>query len=230
MAFLVARSSDKRQERTLHIIVPLCFGIVGFIIAMSTNVLAARCESSFDQIPLLIRTRSLTRRVLFSRRLPLPHGSILLRIRLPLRLDQLFFPSTCLQASRGDRGCERFLSVRSKSSFLRIFPPLLIFPSDELTSFPFCAFIRTSPEPTSTRLRGRQPTGSRLESLSPCSSRPSPSSSSTDGLWPLPTRGSSRPRSVSMEPSSGRRTLRFLTVSDTFSNLVTLSSLYQYTY
>ncbi|KAL7417111.1 MFS general substrate transporter [Mrakia frigida] len=47
MAFIVARSSDKRQERTLHIIVPLCFGIVGFIIAMSTNVVAARYVSLF---------------------------------------------------------------------------------------------------------------------------------------------------------------------------------------
>lgn len=47
MAFLVARHSDKVQERAFHIVVPLCFGLVGFIIAMSTEVLAARYVSLF---------------------------------------------------------------------------------------------------------------------------------------------------------------------------------------
>jgi len=47
MAFLVARHSDKTQERSLHIVVPLCFGLVGFIIAMSTEVLAARYVALF---------------------------------------------------------------------------------------------------------------------------------------------------------------------------------------
>ena len=47
MAFLVARHSDKTQERAMHIVIPLCFGLVGFIIAMSTEVLAARYVSLF---------------------------------------------------------------------------------------------------------------------------------------------------------------------------------------
>lgn len=47
MAFVVARSSDTRQERSTHIIVPLLFGIIGFIIAMSTHNIGARYFSMF---------------------------------------------------------------------------------------------------------------------------------------------------------------------------------------
>ncbi|KAM0751874.1 MFS general substrate transporter [Meredithblackwellia eburnea MCA 4105] len=46
-AFANARHSDYSQERYWHIVGPLCGGIVGFIIAMSTRVLAARYVSLF---------------------------------------------------------------------------------------------------------------------------------------------------------------------------------------
>lgn len=46
-AFIVSRDSDKRQERFLHIVVPLLFGVVGFIIAMTTHSFAPRYISLF---------------------------------------------------------------------------------------------------------------------------------------------------------------------------------------
>ncbi|GAA5954403.1 hypothetical protein JCM8115_004577 [Rhodotorula mucilaginosa] len=45
--FFVSRDSDKRQERYLHIVVPLCFGLVGFVIAMTTHSFAPRYISLF---------------------------------------------------------------------------------------------------------------------------------------------------------------------------------------
>lgn len=42
VAFCVCRHSDKKRERFWHIAIPLCFGIVGFVIAISTMNLAAR--------------------------------------------------------------------------------------------------------------------------------------------------------------------------------------------
>ncbi|BGP37434.1 hypothetical protein JCM10450v2_001343 [Rhodotorula kratochvilovae] len=47
MAFCVSAHSDKTQERYLHIVVPLCFGIVGFIIAMTTHSFGPRYFSLF---------------------------------------------------------------------------------------------------------------------------------------------------------------------------------------
>ncbi|ORY90749.1 MFS general substrate transporter [Leucosporidium creatinivorum] len=47
VAFVVSRHSDKTGERYFHIMGPLCLGIVGFIIAMSTQVLAARYVALF---------------------------------------------------------------------------------------------------------------------------------------------------------------------------------------
>ncbi|GAA5865780.1 hypothetical protein JCM3774_003089 [Rhodotorula dairenensis] len=47
VAFFVSRDSDKRQERYLHIVIPLCFGMVGFIIAMTTSTFAPRYISLF---------------------------------------------------------------------------------------------------------------------------------------------------------------------------------------
>lgn len=47
VAFFVSRDSDKRQERYLHIVTPLCFGLVGFIIAMTTHSFAPRYISLF---------------------------------------------------------------------------------------------------------------------------------------------------------------------------------------
>ncbi|KAH9849971.1 MFS general substrate transporter [Lenzites betulinus] len=47
VAFLMCRHSDKTQERFWHIAIPLAFGIVGFIIAISTMSLAARYISLF---------------------------------------------------------------------------------------------------------------------------------------------------------------------------------------
>ncbi|KZT29316.1 MFS general substrate transporter [Neolentinus lepideus HHB14362 ss-1] len=47
IAFLDTRHSDKSGERFLHIAVPLAFGIVGFIIALSTMNTAARYISLF---------------------------------------------------------------------------------------------------------------------------------------------------------------------------------------
>lgn len=45
VAFIVTRHSDKVGERFWHIAVPLFFGIIGFIIAISTMNLAARYVS-----------------------------------------------------------------------------------------------------------------------------------------------------------------------------------------
>ncbi|KAK4052147.1 hypothetical protein OIV83_002441 [Microbotryomycetes sp. JL201] len=47
VAFLVSRHSDKTQERYWHIIGPLCVGIIGFIIAMTTSSFAPRYVSLF---------------------------------------------------------------------------------------------------------------------------------------------------------------------------------------
>jgi len=47
IALGVSHSSDKRSERTFHIVVPIFFGMAGFIIAASTEVLAARYLSLF---------------------------------------------------------------------------------------------------------------------------------------------------------------------------------------
>ncbi|TNY20064.1 MFS general substrate transporter [Rhodotorula diobovata] len=49
MAFLVSAHSDKTQERFLHIVIPLCFGIVGFIISMTTSSFGPRYFSFFLQ-------------------------------------------------------------------------------------------------------------------------------------------------------------------------------------
>ncbi|KAK4705546.1 hypothetical protein P7C70_g658, partial [Phenoliferia sp. Uapishka_3] len=46
-AFFNARHSDKTQERAFHIIAPLCVGLIGFIIAMSTQKVAPRYVSLF---------------------------------------------------------------------------------------------------------------------------------------------------------------------------------------
>ncbi|KZV65779.1 MFS general substrate transporter [Peniophora sp. CONT] len=47
IAFIVNRHADKVRERCFHIVVPLCFGIVGFIIAMSTMKTAPRYVALF---------------------------------------------------------------------------------------------------------------------------------------------------------------------------------------
>ncbi|KAI0677060.1 MFS general substrate transporter [Trametes maxima] len=47
VAFVMCRHSDKTRERFWHIAIPLAFGIVGFIIAISTMNLAARYISLF---------------------------------------------------------------------------------------------------------------------------------------------------------------------------------------
>ncbi|OJT09055.1 hypothetical protein TRAPUB_80 [Trametes pubescens] len=47
VAFCTCRHSDKTRERFWHIAIPLAFGIVGFIIAISTMSLAARYISLF---------------------------------------------------------------------------------------------------------------------------------------------------------------------------------------
>lgn len=49
VSFAVARHSDAKQERFWHIVGPLCGGIVGFIIALSTTNTAARYISLFLQ-------------------------------------------------------------------------------------------------------------------------------------------------------------------------------------
>ncbi|KAI5477675.1 MFS general substrate transporter [Pseudohyphozyma bogoriensis] len=46
-AFFVARHSDAKQERFLHIVCPLLMGIVGFVIAMASQATAARYVSFF---------------------------------------------------------------------------------------------------------------------------------------------------------------------------------------
>ncbi|KAK4050528.1 hypothetical protein OIO90_004995 [Microbotryomycetes sp. JL221] len=47
VAFIVSRHSDKTQERYWHIVGPLCFGIIGFIIAMTAKAFAARYVAMF---------------------------------------------------------------------------------------------------------------------------------------------------------------------------------------
>ncbi|KAK0486849.1 sugar transporter [Armillaria luteobubalina] len=47
LSFIVSRHSDKRQERFYHITIPFGFGIIGFIIAVSTMNTAARYVSLF---------------------------------------------------------------------------------------------------------------------------------------------------------------------------------------
>ncbi|TVY83977.1 putative transporter, partial [Lachnellula suecica] len=47
IALIVSYSSDKRKERCFHIVVPIFFGMAGFIIAASTTILAARYLSLF---------------------------------------------------------------------------------------------------------------------------------------------------------------------------------------
>ncbi|CZR50886.1 related to permease of the major facilitator superfamily [Phialocephala subalpina] len=47
VALAVSYSSDKRSERTLHIVAPIFFGMAGFVIAASTEVLGARYLSLF---------------------------------------------------------------------------------------------------------------------------------------------------------------------------------------
>ncbi|KAF9263455.1 MFS general substrate transporter [Marasmius fiardii PR-910] len=47
VAFIIARHSDKTGERFYHIVFPLTFGIVGFIIAISTMNTAARYVALF---------------------------------------------------------------------------------------------------------------------------------------------------------------------------------------
>ncbi|THU76778.1 MFS general substrate transporter [Dendrothele bispora CBS 962.96] len=47
VAFFWARHSDKTQERAFHIVIPFFIGIVGFVIAISTQALAARYVSLF---------------------------------------------------------------------------------------------------------------------------------------------------------------------------------------
>jgi MFS family permease len=42
VAFIVNRHADRARERCFHIVVPLCIGMIGFIIAMSTEALGAR--------------------------------------------------------------------------------------------------------------------------------------------------------------------------------------------
>ncbi|GAA5891734.1 hypothetical protein JCM5296_001847 [Sporobolomyces johnsonii] len=46
-AFFVSRHSDRVGERYLHIVVPMCIGIVGFIIAMTTKKFGPRYFSLF---------------------------------------------------------------------------------------------------------------------------------------------------------------------------------------
>lgn len=46
-AFIVARHSDKTQERAYHIICPLILGMVGFAIAMGTTKIGPRYFSLF---------------------------------------------------------------------------------------------------------------------------------------------------------------------------------------
>ncbi|KAM5540332.1 hypothetical protein V8D89_005790 [Ganoderma adspersum] len=47
VAFLACRHSDRTRERFWHIAIPLAFGIVGFVMAASTMVLAARYVALF---------------------------------------------------------------------------------------------------------------------------------------------------------------------------------------
>jgi len=47
LTFMNARHSDKTGERFFHIVIPLCFGIVGFVIALATRNVGARYFSFF---------------------------------------------------------------------------------------------------------------------------------------------------------------------------------------
>jgi hypothetical protein len=48
-SLIVAWSSDRRQEKFWHIVGPICVGLVGFIISMSTMNVAARYVALFLQ-------------------------------------------------------------------------------------------------------------------------------------------------------------------------------------
>jgi len=47
VAFVNARHADKTGERFFHIVIPLCFGMLGFIIALSTQKTAGRYVALF---------------------------------------------------------------------------------------------------------------------------------------------------------------------------------------
>ncbi|KAK0206439.1 sugar transporter [Desarmillaria ectypa] len=47
LSFIISRHSDKTKERFYHIVIPFGFGIIGFIIAVSTMNIAARYVSLF---------------------------------------------------------------------------------------------------------------------------------------------------------------------------------------
>jgi uncharacterized membrane protein YfcA len=47
ISFFISWSSDKRSERSLHIAIPMCVSIVGFIISVATLNGPARCVASF---------------------------------------------------------------------------------------------------------------------------------------------------------------------------------------
>ncbi|KAK0468247.1 MFS general substrate transporter [Desarmillaria tabescens] len=47
LSFIISRHSDKTKERFYHIVIPFVFGIIGFIIAVSTMNTAARYVSLF---------------------------------------------------------------------------------------------------------------------------------------------------------------------------------------
>lgn len=47
MSFIISWSSDKKNERSLHIAIPMCVAITGFVISVSTLNRPARYASSF---------------------------------------------------------------------------------------------------------------------------------------------------------------------------------------
>lgn len=117
VAFCVCRHSDKTRERFWHIAIPLCFGIVGFVIAISTMNLAARYIS-------LCVFHSLRHTASPDNTIQVPHGSILCWIhRFPHMDQQLDTPPT-IQACRCARLHQRLLTTRQHRRIVSTPPSL----------------------------------------------------------------------------------------------------------
>lgn len=50
LAILISHTSDRKPERCFHLAIPLCVGMIGFVIATTTNTVAPRYVSLFLMI------------------------------------------------------------------------------------------------------------------------------------------------------------------------------------
>lgn len=107
VAFLLARSSDKRNERAFHIIASILLANVGFIISLATQNTAARFVA-LCVTPLLLENGS-------ADTLPQILAMPMLRcIRVPSRLAFDKFPTAACKARRRPRSHQRVQSTRQR--------------------------------------------------------------------------------------------------------------------